>query len=78
MPNGILDLKKGYDKTLKNITTVAIAMICWGLSASVWNEIKSNLHTYLFPIYCKINRNQLEMLVEETYGLHANRSFYWI
>ena len=44
----------------------------------------ANLYTYLFPrvlqisiltffqVYCKINRTQLEIVVEATYGLHQN------
>ena len=28
-----------------------------------------------FQFYCKINRNQLEIVVEATYGLHPNQYF---
>ena len=35
-PNGILYLKKGYDKTLKNIS--AESKVQWGLHGSVWKS----------------------------------------
>ena len=74
-PNGILDLKKGSDKTLKNIPTVSKDLL-----RIVWKCI-NNLRFHetsifiFFQFYCKINKKQLEIVVEVTYGLHPNQYF---
>ena len=41
------------------------------------NNLKLNEISILmfFQFYCKINRNQLEIVVKATYGLHANKYF---
>ena len=76
--NAILDSKKGFDKTVKNISAASedLLMITLkmyengadNLSNNLWlNEISILI---FFQFYCIINRNQLEIVVEETYGLH--------
>ena len=73
-----MDLKKGFDKTLKRYIS------CWPGFAEpcleVYENRADNLSNNLrlneisilisFQFYCKINRNQLEIIVEATYGLH--------
>ena len=45
------------------------------------NHLRNNLRLNeisvpdFFRFYCKINRNQLEIVVEITYGLHPNKYF---
>ena len=36
-----------------------------------------SLYSYFFQFYCKINRNQLEIVVEANYGLHQYQSICW-
>ena len=68
-------MKKGFDKTLKNIPAVSeyllrIAWKCMKIALSKnlrLNEISTLIFT---QFYCKTNRNQLEIVVEATYGLH--------
>ena len=55
-----MDLKKGYDKTLKNIPRVSKHLL-----RIVWKCM----------FYCKINRNQIEIVVEATYGVLGNIEF---
>ena len=59
----ILDLKKGRDKTLKNISTLSedFNLTLNGISILTF-----------FQFYCKVNRNQSEIVVEATYGLHPD------
>ena len=45
------------------------------------NHLSNNLRLYeisilvFFEFYCKINKNQLEMILDATYGLHLNEHF---
>ena len=70
----ILDLKKRFDKTLKNIP--AVSEDCLEVYENRADNLSNNLRlneisiVILFQFYCKINRNQLEKVVEATYGLH--------
>ena len=59
----ILDLKKGRDKTLKNISTLSedFNLTLNGISILTF-----------FQFCCKVNRNQSEIVVEATYGLHPD------
>ena len=59
-----MNLKRGYDETLKNIPTVSENWL-----RIDWKCMKIN------QIYCKINRNQLEIIVKATYGLHSTKYF---
>ena len=72
-----MDLKKGFGKALKNIPDV-------GEDLRGLPEVYENCADYLnnnlilqkisilifFQFYCKINRNQLQIVVETTYGLN--------
>ena len=76
-PNDILDSKKGSDETLKNISTVSedllrVARKCMKMLMPC-NSLRLNEVSILifFQFYCKINRNQLQTVVEATYGLHS-------
>ena len=65
-PNGILDLKKGFDKTIKNIPAVSedllrIVRKCVKICAdNLSNNLRLNEISILifFQFYCKINGNQ--------------------
>ena len=79
---GFLDLKNRYDKTLKNIPTIS------GFAEDfpeVYENCADILRNYLrlneiyililFQFNRKANRNQLEIVVEPTYGLYPNKYF---
>ena len=67
-----------YDKTLKNIPTISEDLLktC---RKNHTDHLTSNLRLnevstlILFQFYCKINRNQLEIVVEGTYALHPKK-----
>ena len=63
-PNGILDLKKGFDKTLKNIPEFAEDCLAAykNRTDDLSNKVRLNKIPILifFQLYCKINREQLE------------------
>ena len=62
-PNDILDLKKEFDKTLE---------VYENRDDNLSNNLRLNeIFILIFlQFYGKINRNQLEIVVEATYGLH--------
>ena len=71
-PNDILDLKKGYNKTLRNIPTVSEDFL--EVHENCVDHLSDNLKLnnismlIFFEFYCKIKRNQLEIVLEETCG----------
>ena len=78
-PDGILDLKKGFDKALKNIPAASEDLLridCLKVHKNCADHLSNNLRLQeifelnFFQFYCKINRNQLQMVVETTYGLN--------
>ena len=74
-PNGILYLKKGYDKTQQKARFNDFYMEVYENRADhVSNNLRLNEISILtfFQLYCKINRNKSEIFVEETYDLHPN------
>ena len=62
-PNDILDLKKEFDKTLE---------VYENRDDNLSNNLRLNeIFILIFlQFYGKINRNQLEIVVEATYGLN--------
>ena len=63
-PNVILNLKKMYNETPKNIPTVSQDLI---------GILKKISVLIFFQFYFKINRNQLEIVVKVSYGLHHDQ-----
>ena len=49
-PNGILDLKKGFDKALKNIPVVGEDLLRIAWKCKQERDITENPYTYLFPV----------------------------
>ena len=74
-----MNLKKGYDKTLKYIPTLSEDWleVYENCADRLSNNLRLNEISTLsfFQFYCKINRNQLEIVVKATYGLHSNKYF---
>ena len=75
--NGILDLKKGFDKTLIKIPAVSKYMNIALIIES--NNLKLNRISFFSPnfsrliffqFYMKISRNRLEVVVDASYSLH--------
>ena len=72
-PNGILDLKKRYVKSLKKYTKCkqGFAEDCLELYESHTDRLSNNLKLNeifilnFFQFHCKINRNQSEIVVEK-------------
>ena len=73
--NGILDLKEGFDKTLKYVSAVSrdLLRIAWKCINNLSNNLRLDETSILvfFRFYCKISRNQLEIVVEAKYGIHS-------
>ena len=65
-PNGILDFKKG-----------GLAEDCLAVYENRADHLKNNLIlqeisiVIFFQFYCRINRNQSQIVVETTYGLNS-------
>ena len=80
--NDILDFKKEFDKTVKNISAVSedLLSVCDVLKVYEYraDNLSNNLRLneifilIFIQFYCKINRNQLKIVVEATYGLHPS------
>ena len=74
-PNDILDLKKGFDKTLN--CQRGFAEDCLKVYENSTDDLSNNLRLneisifIFFQFCCKINRNQLEIVVDATYGQHT-------
>ena len=70
-----MDLKKGFDKSLKNIS--AGSEDCLEVYENRADYLNNNLILQeisilvFFQFYCKINRNQSQIVVETTYGLNS-------
>ena len=80
-PSFILDLKKEYIKTLKKYTNCkwGLPKDCLELYENCADPLSNNLRPNeisiltFFQIYFKINKNQLEIVVKATDGLHPNK-----
>ena len=76
LPNGIVELKKGFDKALKNIPAVnenllKIAWKCMKIDHLNKSLMLQEISIVIFfQFFCKINRNQSQIVVETTYGLN--------
>ena len=84
--HGILDLKKGFDEALNNIPAVSedLLRIPWkcmkyALTIRDYRRLQEITGNYrlqeifilnFFQFYWKINRNQLQIVAETTYGLN--------
>ena len=79
-----MNLKKQYDKTLKNILTVSEDLL--QIELEVYKNRADHLNNNLrvieisiltfFQFYFKINRYRLEVVVKATYDLHPNK--HWL
>ena len=75
--NGILDLRKGFNKSLYTSCKGGFAENCLEVYENGADNLSNNLRLHKISIlifsqfYCKIRRNQLEIIVEATYGLHT-------
>ena len=75
-----MDLKKGFDKSLKNISAVSkdFAEDCLEVYENRADHLNNNLILQeifilvFFQFYCKINRNQSQIVVETIHGLNSN------
>ena len=63
-PNGIMELKKGFDKALKNIPAVSEDLLRIAWKCMKIDHLNNNLTLQetsipiFFQFYCKTNRNQ--------------------
>ena len=79
-----MNLKKQYDKTLKNVPTVREDLL--RIELEVYKNRADHLNNNLrvieislltfFQFYFKINRYRLEVVVKATYDLHSNK--HWL
>ena len=68
----ILILKKGYDKTLKKLPIVNedLMKVYKNRADYLSNNLRLNEISILilFQFYCKINKNQLKIVIKAIYG----------
>ena len=74
-----MDLKKGYDKTLKNTSCRrGFAENCLVVDEDCADYLSNNMRLNeifiptFFLFYCNLKRSQSEIVVKATYGLHSN------